>query len=124
MKWVTTFAVIGALSALPADRVQADAGDLIGGAILGAIIGSAASQGNQGSSRSSTRPRSTIPRTQVGRDTQTALNYFGFNAGRVDGQIGSGTRGAIERFQASMGYPVNGRDWQPYQFDFLMQAYY
>ena len=68
--------------------------------------------------------RSGIPSTSQGAQTQTALNYFGYNAGRVDGQVGRGTRSAIERYQASMGYPVNGYDFQPYQSDFLMQAYY
>jgi hypothetical protein len=65
-----------------------------------------------------------IPATQQGRETQTALNYFGYDAGAVDGQIGAGTRAAIERFQASMGYPVNGREFASYQFDFLMDGYF
>jgi hypothetical protein len=65
-----------------------------------------------------------IPATQQGRETQTALNYFGYNAGTVDGQVGPGTRAAIERYQASMGYPVNGREFASYQFDFLMDAYF
>jgi hypothetical protein len=65
-----------------------------------------------------------IPATQQGRETQTALNYFGYDAGTVDGQIGAGTRAAIERFQASMGYPVNGREFASYQFDFLMDGYF
>lgn len=121
---LTTTTLCAALLTTPALRAQADAGDFIGGAILGAIVGSAVqgSQGNRGSSGGGSRPG--IPATQVGRDTQTALNYFGFNAGVVDGQIGGGTRQAIERYQATMGYPVNGRDYPNYQYDQLMQAYY
>ncbi len=68
-----------------------------------------------------TRPA--IPSTQEGRNIQTALNYFGFNAGVVDGQIGAGTRRAIEQFQASQGYPVNGRNFSPDQSGFLLGAY-
>ena len=73
-----------------------------------------------------TRPAATRPglqSTQQGTDTQNALNYFGFNAGRVDGQIGAGTRAAIERFQRATGYPVNGRNFPADQFGFLTGAY-
>jgi peptidoglycan hydrolase-like protein with peptidoglycan-binding domain len=61
--------------------------------------------------------------TQQGTDTQNALNYFGFNAGRVDGQIGASTRAAIERFQRAAGYPANGRNFPPEQFGFLTGAF-
>jgi hypothetical protein len=54
---------------------------------------------------------------------QTSLNYFGFNAGMVDGQIGGGTRAAIERFQAGMGFPVNGRNLAADQLGMLLGAY-
>ncbi len=67
--------------------------------------------------------RSGIQSTQQGVDTQNALNYFGFNAGRVDGQIGAGSRAAIERFQAASSYPINGRNFPPDQFSFLTGAY-
>ena len=53
---------------------------------------------------------------------QTALNYFGFNAGAVDGAVGPGTRGAVSRYQAHMGYPSSGQ-MQAHERDFLMAAY-
>lgn len=114
------------LALTPAGRAQADAGEFIGGALIGGIIGYAAGQNNQGArTRTTTRVvRPGIPSTQQGRETQTALNYFGYDAGMVDGQVGPSTRAAIERYQASMGYPVNGREFASYQFDFLMDAYY
>jgi hypothetical protein len=115
-----------ALALAPAERAEADAGEFIGGAIIGGIIGYAAGQ-NQGAAHRTTTTRVVrpgIPATQQGRETQTALNYFGYDAGAVDGQIGPGTRSAIERFQASMGYPVNGREFASYQFDFLMDGYF
>ena len=122
----TTIALIGALSVGSTEEVRADAGDFIGGAIVGGLIGHAITKDQQRKrtvTRTQTyRPR--IPITEHGRQTQVALNYFGYQAGTVDGQIGPGTRRAIERYQISMGYPVNGRDFQPYQFDFLMDAYY
>ncbi|MCX8952315.1 peptidoglycan-binding domain-containing protein [Ruegeria sp. NA] len=120
--------LIAALSfaaAVP-QTARADAGDFIGGAVVGGVVGYAIGKDQQKKkSRSSSQTyRSGIPSTSQGAQTQTALNYFGYNAGRVDGQVGHGTRSAIERYQVSMGYPVNGYDFQPYQYDFLMQAYY
>ena len=121
-----TFAV--ALAAVPAQEARADAGDVVGGLIVGGLLGAAIANDQNGRNNSagnrSTTSYQGIPSTQMGRDTQTALNYFGFNAGAVDGQIGSGTRGAIERYQLVMGYPVNGRNYASYQYDNLMQAYY
>lgn len=129
LRSLTTAGLIGALALWPAEKAEADAGDFIGGAIVGGLIGHAITKDQQRkrvtTSRTVTRSyRPRIPVTEQGRQTQTALNYFGYNAGTVDGQVGPGTRGAIERYQASMGYPINGRDFQPYQYDFLMQAYW
>ncbi|MEY8839604.1 peptidoglycan-binding domain-containing protein [Cribrihabitans sp. XS_ASV171] len=131
-KSILVLGVAGSLALLPAPRAQADAGDFIGGAIVGGLIGHAITKDQQKRKAQSQRSGSTrsyrnapsIPATEHGRSTQTALNYFGYDAGRVDGQIGRGTRSAIERYQASMGYPVNGRAFDSYQYDFLMQAYY
>lgn len=126
-----TFAV--ALAAFPAQEASADAGDVVGGLIVGGLIGAAIANANNGGGNGGNAGNAgnggghyvpAIPATQMGRDTQTALNYFAFNAGSVDGQIGNGTRQAIERYQATMGYPINGRDYPTYQYDQLMQAYY
>lgn len=127
LRSLTTVGLIGALAIGPVGEAQADAGDFIGGAIVGGLLGHAITKDQQQKKRTTTTRRvyrPGIPSTTQGAQTQTALNYFGYNAGRVDGQVGAGTRRAIEAYQASMGYPVNGRDFQPYQYDFLMQAYY
>jgi membrane-bound lytic murein transglycosylase B len=42
------------------------------------------------------------------KDLQTALNTLGYNAGAVDGVIGRGTRGALQRFQKSKGLVADG----------------
>jgi peptidoglycan hydrolase-like protein with peptidoglycan-binding domain len=127
-KFMVSASLAAALALLPAERVEADAGEFIGGAIIGGIIGYAAGQNQGQRTRTTTTTtrvvRPGIPATQQGRETQTALNYFGYDAGTVDGQVGPGTRAAIERYQASMGYPVNGREFASYQFDFLMDAYF
>ncbi|MEM1065444.1 MAG: peptidoglycan-binding domain-containing protein [Pseudomonadota bacterium] len=125
----TTLGLVAALAVAPAQRAAADAGDFIGGAIVGGLVGAAIQKNVQTQKQQqrqqvtrTVRPRIAV--TEQGMQTQTALNYFGYNAGRVDGQVGPGTRSAIERYQATMGYPINGRAFQPYQYDFLMQAYY
>ncbi len=123
-KAVTAATLAVTLAAFPAPEARADAGDVVGGLIVGGLIGHAIANSNGGNRPSGGGGGGGIPATQVGRDTQTALNYFGYNAGAVDGQIGGGTRRAIEQYQASMGYPVNGRSYPSYQYDNLMQAYY
>ena len=128
-KFLTTASIVAALALVPAERAEADAAEFLGGALIGGVIGHAIAQGNRNNVRPGTTTttrvvRPGIPATQQGRETQLALNYFGFNAGSVDGQIGNGTRAAIERFQRAMGYPVNGREFSDYQFDYLMDAYY
>lgn len=129
-RFLTTTCAVIALGFAPVKEAQADAGDVIGGLIVGGLIGSAIANNQNNRARTTTTRTTTryvrpgIPATQQGRETQTALNYFGFNAGTIDGQIGPGTRSAIERYQATMGYPVNGRQFASYQFDNLMDAYY
>ncbi|WP_299901776.1 peptidoglycan-binding domain-containing protein [uncultured Ruegeria sp.] len=129
LRLVLTLGIAFSLAAAAPQTARADAGEFLGGAVVGGIVGYAIGKDQQKkkSQRTTTSNRtyrSGIPSTSQGAQTQTALNYFGYNAGRVDGQVGRGTRSAIERYQASMGYPVNGYDFQPYQSDFLMQAYY
>ncbi len=127
LRSLTTIGLVGVIAVGSIGEVKADAGDFIGGAIVGGLIGHAITKDQQQKKRRTTTQRvyrPGIPSTTQGAQTQTALNYFGYNAGRVDGQVGPGTRRAIEAYQATMGYPVNGRNFQPYQYDFLMQAYY
>ncbi|WP_170563295.1 peptidoglycan-binding domain-containing protein [Ruegeria atlantica] len=128
-RWIVTFGIALSFAATAPKVARADAGDFLGGAVVGGVLGYAIGQDQQKkkaqrTTRSTRTYRQGIPSTTQGAQTQTALNYFGYNAGRVDGQVGRGTRSAIERYQVSMGYPINGYDFQPYQRDFLMQAYY
>jgi putative ABC transport system substrate-binding protein len=51
--------------------------------------------------------RAPLTRQQI-RLIQQCLNDRGFRAGRVDGLIGPGTRGAIRRFQAAQGMEATG----------------
>jgi membrane-bound lytic murein transglycosylase B len=45
---------------------------------------------------------------QQAKDLQTGLNALGFSVGNVDGIIGRGTRGALQKFQASRGLVADG----------------
>ena len=126
LRLITTLGIALSFAVTAPQTARADAGDFLGGAVVGGVVGYAIGKDQQKkkTQRTTRTYRSGIPSTTQGAQTQTALNYFGYNAGRVDGQVGRGTRAAIERYQASMGYPINGYDFQPYQYDFLMQAYY
>ena len=106
-----TGAVLGAsLAIVPAEQVKADAGDFIAGAIIGGIVGANAKKQRSSSRKTYKKTyRSTIPSTSEGRSIQASLNYFGFNAGSVDGQLGRRSRDAISRYQAYLGYPVTGQ---------------
>ncbi len=103
--------------------VTAHAGDAFVGGLVGGIIGGAIANG---ATKKRTVYRSTgvsSATRQANRETQTALNYFGFNAGTPDGVMGSRSRSAVSNFQAHMSYPITGRI-QDYERTFLMGAYY
>ncbi|MGB3245478.1 MAG: peptidoglycan-binding domain-containing protein [Sulfitobacter sp.] len=117
LKFLTSTFFAASLAIIPAERVEADAGDFIAGAIIGGIVGAnAKKQRRTTRSRSTTRrttsnrsTRSSLPSTQEGRSIQASLNYFGFDAGTVDGQLGRRTRNAVSQYQAYLGYPVTGQ---------------
>ncbi|MEL7261966.1 MAG: peptidoglycan-binding domain-containing protein, partial [Pseudomonadota bacterium] len=52
--------------------------------------------------------RPSIPATEAGREIQSSLNYFGFDAGTIDGRVGPATRRAISDYQRYMGYDETG----------------
>ena len=98
---------------------------LVGGIIGGAIAGSA--QRHQQKQRTYTKPRTSSSNANsaarnANRETQTALNYFGFNAGVADGVMGSRSRAAISQYQAFLGYPATGQ-LSPLERDMLVSSY-
>lgn len=54
------------------------------------------------------------------KDLQTALNFFGFDAGTPDGLIGPRSRAAIESYQAHVGLPETGILTAKEQYDLLL----
>ncbi|MEE9389236.1 MAG: peptidoglycan-binding domain-containing protein [Paracoccaceae bacterium] len=106
-----------ALGPLPA---AANNHGLLPGLIIGGIIGSEL-QRNSGKNRPQVR-RSQLPSTTQGQQIQTSLNYFGFPAGVVDGQLGRKSRLAMSGYQAHMGFPVTGQ-LTVIERDFLISSY-
>ncbi len=126
-KYIATALVSAALIGGQVQTASADAGDFIGGAIIGGLIGSQLQKNHQRQRATTTTrtyrsTRQRIPATQEGRQIQTSLNYFGFNAGGVDGQLGRQSRSAISSYQAHMGYPVSG-ELSAWEKDFLLNSY-
>ncbi|QXT39117.1 peptidoglycan-binding domain-containing protein [Gymnodinialimonas ceratoperidinii] len=144
-----TSSLVAAIALTPIASAPAqaqDAREIIGGLLLGGAIGVAigaatqpqpprvvqpqpvappptAQPPRQTQPRAPRPTRPAIPATEAGRQVQTALNYFGFDAGFVDGQVGPATRSAVERFQTFQGYPVNGRSFPEDQALHLINAY-
>ena len=122
IKSFVSVGVMAAMIGLPATKVTADAGDFIAGAIIGGVVGANINKNKQRNRTTYRTSRPRLPATQEGRLIQTSLNYFGFNAGVVDGQLGRRSRTAISNYQAHMGYPVTGQ-LSLYERDFLFTSY-
>ncbi len=124
-----SFALAVSLAISPAGRAAADAGDIVGGIIGGVITGVIINEANKNRPRT-TAPRTTTPRSTgvsstqraANRETQTALNYFAFPAGTVDGVLGRKYRTAASQYQAFMSFPVTGNLTQ-FERDILVGAY-
>lgn len=133
-KRIVMCGIAASLLSAPAAPVSADIGDgivggLVGGAVSGIIVNeSAKARERKRATTTRTRtiyrsaPQNTAKRAQV-RETQTALNYFGFPAGTPDGVSGRNTRNAVSQYQAHMGYPVTGYITD-YERQFLVGSYY
>ena len=121
-KFLTAAALAGSVALLPAQRATADAGDFVGGLIVGGLVGSAIQKNKQKTVQRQQTYRSGIPSTQEGRVIQSSLNYFGFNAGAVDGQLGQRSRNAISSYQAYLGYPITGQ-LSPFEYNLLTTSY-
>lgn len=131
-----------AVAATPAQRAAADAGDAVAGALVGGIIGHAIGRA-EAERRVYVQPRTVYvqpktvyvkPKTVYAAPqmssaqradnvaVQSALNYFGFNAGSPDGVLGRNSRSAISAYQATLSYPATGQLTQ-YEKDFLLSSH-
>lgn len=118
---ILSLVIAGSLAVSP---VPAVANDALFGGIVGGIIGGAIANGGQKSTKKVYRQKTyNSAARQTNRETQTALNYFGFNAGTADGVMGSRSRAAVSAYQAHLGYSPTGQITQ-YERDFLISSYY
>jgi len=104
------------------ERAKADdAAALLGGALLGGII---VNEMNKNKTRRTTVRRTGVSSTQreENRQVQVALNYFGYNVGYADGVLGRNSRTGIRRYQADMGYGVDGY-LDPHETSFLLGSH-
>ncbi len=124
-KGLVSAAAMALMAVTVAGRAMADADGIVGGIVGGIIGGAIINEANKNRTKTRTVYRSTgisAASRAANRETQTALNYFGFNAGPADGVIGRGSRAAIAQYQAHLGYPATG-NLTPYERDFLVTSY-
>jgi len=125
-KSILTLALAATLALAPVNRLAAGANDLVGGIVGGIIGGVIVNEANKNRPRTTTRrvhnPAATSATRAANRETQTALNYFGFPAGAPDGIVGRRTRAAVSGMQAFLNMPVTGQLTQ-FERDILIGAY-
>ncbi len=131
-KTLISVAIAASVALVPATRAAADGKDFIAGAVIGGVAGAIINnEVRKNKARQAARQRAVTPRTYAahprayvapkkkayrpaipatpeGREIQSSLNYFGFDAGPVDGQVGRKTRAAIADYQRYMGYEGTG----------------
>ncbi|MGB3147236.1 MAG: peptidoglycan-binding domain-containing protein [Paracoccaceae bacterium] len=120
---ITRIALASALVMAPLGRAAADDG-LVGGIVGGIIGGVIVNEANkkQRTKRVYVNTQTAAQREQ-NRETQVALNYFGYPVGTPDGSIGPKSRAAISQYQALLGYPPTGQITE-YERTILVGAYY
>lgn len=119
-----TTLLASSLILLPIQRAQAnDGAALLGGLLLGGIIVNEVNKNKQRKRTTTTkRTYSSSAQREQNRQVQSALNYFGYNVGSVDGSLGRNSRAGISRYQAQMGYTSDGY-LDPYERDFLLGSH-
>jgi hypothetical protein len=118
---------MASLTVMPTQKVMAGGGDaLLGGVIGGVVGGIIVNEANKNHRRRTVvvqRTTTVSPYTRAqNRETQTALNYFGFPAGVPDGVMGRRSRAAVADYQALLGYPASGYMTE-YQRQVLVTSY-
>jgi|SRR6056297_760797 len=129
---IARFSISAAVAiSLLTSPVPAMANDALIGGIIGGVIGGAISNGAKNNRQRTYRPAASKPRSsgisstqrELNRQTQTALNYFGFNSGTADGVMGSRSRAAVSSYQAHLGYSPTGQ-LTSFERDFLLSSFH
>ena len=113
-KRIAVAGTAASLALSPVSPAIADGGDAIVGGIIGGIIGGAiVNETNKNKRttvvRKSTSSGMTTAQREANRETQVALNYFGYPVGTPDGVLGRNSRRAISEYQMTLGYPATGQ---------------
>jgi peptidoglycan hydrolase-like protein with peptidoglycan-binding domain len=123
--YLLNLCLVAGLAAAPIGRASAGSSDIAGGiigGIIGGVIVNEAAKNRTRTTTTTTRPRVNSAARAANKETQTALNYFGFPAGTPDGVMGRRSRAAINQYQTWMGYPATGQLTE-YERGFLMTSY-
>jgi peptidoglycan hydrolase-like protein with peptidoglycan-binding domain len=124
-RYFITALIAATVASGPVTRAAADAGSAIAGGIIGGIVaGAIINEGQKNKRKSTTSTSNTVASGQraENREVQSALNYFGFNAGTPDGAFGRQTRAAVSSYQATLGYPITG-ELSTFEKEFLLSSY-
>ncbi len=121
VKNISVALVSASMVFVPVQRAQAsDAAAILGGLIVGGIIINEVNKNKKRKQRTTTTNSTAYSAQRAqNRQVQTALNYFGYNVGTVDGSIGRNTRNGIARYQSDMGFHADGR-MDSFERDFLV----
>lgn len=114
-----TIAAVFLATSGAAPALASDVGAAIVGGIIGGVIVNEAHKDKRRKQAAAARYSAT---RAYNRETQTALNYFGFNAGSPDGVMGRRSKAAITQYQVYVGFPATGNLTQ-YERDFLVTSY-
>lgn len=127
LKKIASLCTASALIVVPVQQAAADSGlvgGVVGGIIGGVIVNEANKNRRNTQRRTSRRSNGVSSATrQANRETQVALNYFGFPVGTPDGSVGPKTRAAISNYQVAMGFSPTGQ-LNEFERDLLIGSYY
>ena len=125
-RYLTIALLTAALATVQTGRATAGSGDFAAGVLTGVVGTVIVNQANKNKppKRTVVVNRGVYNATRAeNRETQVALNYFGFPAGTPDGVLGRKYRAAASGFQAHMGFPVTG-GLTKFERDVLVGAYH
>ena len=110
-KHFTAFLVGTSLLVAPAQQAAAGGKDFLIGLGVGAVGATIINneRRKKRTVRRTTRSTGWSASRQQMYEVQTALNYFGFPAGKPDGVAGRNTRNAVSQYQIHLGYPATGQ---------------
>ncbi|MDZ4136179.1 MAG: peptidoglycan-binding domain-containing protein, partial [Paracoccaceae bacterium] len=125
MKVIASTCIAAAMIVGPVQQAAADnalVGGIVGG-IIGGVIVNEATKNRNAAPRTTTRSTASNSQRAANRETQVALNYFGFPVGTPDGAFGPRSRAAVTEYQVVMGFPATGV-LNSFERDLLVGSYY